>query len=197
MKIWQKILNGKGDFESSTEIEKEIQALTEAGRRLEANLPELEKTLEKARTDLLAETPGSMDKVTRAEGAISETRNKSAAIKSVVKNLNVALEKAFSSETIKRQAEITREISAIGDKISKLQKEALSHFSKAAIITNQIFGNERLDHRLSYGFFLDCNLSEELSRQIEAGISEQEGLSLYTRREQLTRMSEQLSKKSL
>ena len=194
MKNFQKILNG--EIQTSTEIKNEIKALTGSGQETEANLPELEKTLEKARTDLLAETPGAMDKIKKAEEAISENKNKKLGISGILKDLNLALEKALTSETIKRQAEFKQEIAKIGDEVLELQQKILKHFSAAATFVNKLHGNEREDLNLGYDYFRRCNLSEELQRQIAAGTADQEGVSLYTRREQLQREIERLSKQS-
>ena len=185
MKAWQKVL--KGEIQTSIEIKDEINNLTRSGQEMEKDLPGLERTLKKARQDLLAESPNASDRVKEAEKAISANTSKISAISDILKTLDVALAKALTSETIKKQAEITQEIAAIDDEVSELHKEILENFAKSAVLVNKLHGHERQDQRLSYGFFQRCNLSEELHRQIAAGVTEQQGVSLYTRREQLSR----------
>ncbi len=195
--LWKEMLTGKGGY-SSSEIQNEIERLKSLGLKMENEQPGFEKGLAEARKELLAEEgPGSFGKVQKAEMAISENKSKASAIKDILKDLGTALEKALTSEVIKKQAGIRQEIAKINDEVLEFQQKILKHFSAAAILVNKLHGNERQDQNLSYEFFRRCNLSTELSRQIAAGLSEKEGLSLYTQREQLTRQSEQLRKQSI
>lgn len=186
--LWKTILeDGKGH--PSNIIKEEILNLTNNGKELETGLVELEATLQGLQKDLLAGKKGAFEAVRETEASISEHRNKIAAIKSVIKDLEKKVAEAVANEQATRRAEIKQEIAAIDAKVLELRKEALSYFSKAAVIVNKLHGNERVDLNLGYDYFLRCNLSTELHRQIAAGGAGQEGPSLYTRREQLQRES--------
>ncbi len=192
MKIWQRIK--KGEIQDSGTIRAESQKLKDSRQKMKADLIELESSLKSLQQDLLAENPGALDAVRATEASIAELRNKGAATESVIKDLEKKLEEALGNEQARRQAEITQKIAAIDNEVLELRQKALSYFSKAAIIINKLFGNEGSDQNLSYDFFQRCNLSTELHKQIDAGISEQEALCLSTKREHLLRESTQLNK---
>ena len=192
MKPWQQILNGKN--QSSNTIKEEILTLTNNGKELESGLVELEATLQELQKRLLAEDSG-FDEVQKAERAISENKSKASAIKDILKDLGTELQKSLIAETKNRQEEIVKKIAAIDAEATEKRIELVETYARACILYAEITGQD--PSRLSFDFFLNNRMTDELHRQIDAGISEKEGPSLYSRREQLLRESTQLIKKSI
>lgn len=190
-KTWQSIL--AGERQSSSIIKEEIRNLTDSGKELEASLPKLEKTLGEARKSLLAEVPGSLERVQEAEGAISECTNRLAGLSSILQELDAALKEALASERKNRLAEIITETASIDGQMAEIRLEIVEHFAKAAALYKGITGQEY--YRLSNDFFENYKLTDKLRECIAKNSSD--GLSLFQQRRVLESEGIQLRKKSI
>ena len=192
MRNWQKILNGKGENFPSTEIQTEIEKLEMAGQELESKLPGLKRTMEKARQGLLSESVGASDRMREVQGAISDNENKALGILAIIKDLKGALKKALEFETKNRQKEIISEIAVIDSKIGETRLEIVEHFSKACVLYRDITGQD--PSRFGFDFILNHNLSDDLWKLVAENSSNDQGASLYQKRQALSAEAVRLRK---
>ena len=185
---WQEILDGESH--PSNIIKEEILNLTNNGKELESRLVELEATLQGLQKDLLAGLPNALEAVRATEANISESRNKLAAISGVIRELEEKLTEALASEKTTRQEEIIREVGLIDGQMAEIRLEIVEHFSRAVSLYANVTGSE--PSRLSYDFFLNYRLDDELRRRISEGSSDE--VPLHRQREALQSESIRLGK---
>ncbi len=186
MKIWQKIK--KGEIQDSGTIRAESQKLKDSRQKMNADLIELESSLEGLQQDFLAELPGALDAVRATEASISELRNKGAATESVIKELEIKLAEALSKEQARRQSDITGEIALIDAEATEKRMELVETYAQACVLFAEITG--RAPSQLSFDFFLNYKLTDELSRCVDKNTSDE--MSLQRKRESLMSEADRL-----
>lgn len=186
--LWERILNGES--EPSVEIREEIARLTSDGKKLEEALPGFSQDLERAQKALLAESPGALEAVKKAEMALSESKSKISAIASILQDLNAALKRALVDERTRRQSEIVASVAAIDEQASKKRDELVTAYSRACALYVELTGRE--PHNLDYRFFMDYDLTKPLRDRLEE--IPPGGPSLFRQREALESESARLRK---
>ncbi len=190
MKPWQQILQNK--IHDSGTIRIESQKLNDSRQKMKADLIELESSLGDLQQDLLAELPGALEAVRATEASISELQNKGAATESVIKELEIKLTEALTNEQARRLKEIISKTALIDEQMAVRRLEIVEHFAKAAALYENVTGQDPT--RFGFDFVFNHQLIDVFSNRIAEISANEQGASLYQKRQALCTENARLSK---